>query len=145
MTFDLPRDPEVHVHRIGRTGRAGKKGLAISLAGPKDRRKIRSIESFLERKLPRGEIEALTHREEGPLPPEMVTLCLDGGRKRKVRPGDILGALTKDAGLPGDKVGKIDIFDHISYIAVHYTIASQALEQLRHGKVKGRQFKVRQM
>ena len=144
LTFDLPKDPKVHIHRIGRTGRAGEKGLAISLAGPKDRRRIRGIEDALEQALPRGEFETIQGASTEPILPEMVTLCLDGGKKRKVRPGDILGALTKDAGLPGKHIGKIDIFDFQSYIAVHHSIAKKALQHFRHGKVKGRKFKVRQ-
>ena len=73
----------------------------------------------------------------------MVTLCIDGGRKAKVRPGDILGALTGEAGIPGSQVGKIDIFDFSSYVAVERSIADKALGRLSAGKIKGRNFKVR--
>lgn len=145
VTFDLPRDPEVHVHRIGRTGRAGSKGIAVSLAGPKDGRKLQSIKRLLGTELPTGEIEALPIENEEPPEPEMVTLCLDSGKKRKLRPGDILGALTKEGGLPGDLIGKINIFPYVSYVAVHHTIADAAVEHLTHGKVKGRQQKVRRI
>lgn len=145
VTFDLPRDPEVHVHRIGRTGRAGKKGLAVSLAGPRDERRVRSIRRLLDRDIPFGDVDALPMEDKTPRQPEMVTLCLDGGKKKKVRPGDILGALTKEGGLPGSHVGKIDIFAHVSYVAVHHTIAKDALQHLKNGKVKGRKFKVRRL
>ncbi|TNE49666.1 MAG: ATP-dependent RNA helicase DbpA [Deltaproteobacteria bacterium] len=145
VTFDLPRDPEVHVHRIGRTGRAGSKGIAISLAGPKDGRKLQSIQRLLGAEIPRGNIEELPVETQEPSPPEMVTLCLDAGKKKKIRPGDILGALTKEGGLPGDLIGKINIFAHVSYVAVHHSIADDALEHFTQGNVKGRQRKVRKL
>ena len=75
----------------------------------------------------------------------MVTLCIDGGRKNKVRPGDILGALTGDAGIAGNKVGKIDTFDRISYVAIERNMADKALQQLSRGKIKGRYFKARKL
>jgi ATP-independent RNA helicase DbpA len=75
----------------------------------------------------------------------MVTFCIDGGRKEKVRPGDILGSLTGEGGIPGDKVGKIDIFDHIAYVAIDRSIRKKALRQLSEGKIKGRRFKVRRL
>jgi len=75
----------------------------------------------------------------------MVTLCINAGRKNKIRAGDILGALTKNTKLSGDKIGKIDIFDIIAYVAVDYTIAKQALKILSEGKIKGRKFRVRKL
>ena len=75
----------------------------------------------------------------------MVTLCIDGGRKNKVRPGDILGALTGDTGIAGNKVGKIDIFDRSSCVAIERTVADKALQQLSTGKIKGRYFKTRKL
>jgi len=75
----------------------------------------------------------------------MVTLCINGGRKNKVRAGDILGALTAKTDLPGKQIGKIDIFDNIAYVAVERPIAKQALKILSEGKIKGRKFKVRKL
>jgi len=77
--------------------------------------------------------------------PPMVTLCIDGGRKNKVRPGDILGALTGENGIAGSQVGKIDIFDYLAYVAIERSMAGQALAQLSTGKMKGRHFKVRKL
>lgn len=143
VTWDLPQDPAVHTHRVGRTGRGGKSGLAITLVTPKDGFLRKRIEMSLGTSLPRQVLTEL----EGPAPlrPEMVTLCLDGGKKRKVRPGDILGSLTRDAGLPGKCIGKIDIFDHLSYVAVHHSVAKEALRHLQRGNVKGRKFKARRV
>ena len=75
----------------------------------------------------------------------MVTLCIDGGRKGKVRPGDILGALTGESGIAGNQVGKIDIFDRQSYVAIERSMADKALQQLSTGKIKGRYFKARKI
>jgi ATP-independent RNA helicase DbpA len=73
----------------------------------------------------------------------MVTLCLDGGRKNKLRPGDILGALTAEGGIAGSEVGRIDLFDHLTYVAVARPSGDQALACLGRNRVKGRFFKVR--
>ena len=75
----------------------------------------------------------------------MVTLCINGGRKNKVRAGDILGALTSNTNLPGKQIGKIDIFDNLAYVAVERSIAKQALKILSEGKIKGRKFRVRKL
>jgi ATP-independent RNA helicase DbpA len=75
----------------------------------------------------------------------MVTLCINGGRKNKVRAGDILGALTANTRLPGKQIGKIDIFDNLAYVAVERSIAKQALKILSEGKIKGRKFRVRKL
>jgi ATP-independent RNA helicase DbpA len=75
----------------------------------------------------------------------MVMLCLDGGRKNKLRPGDILGALTGEGGIAGSEVGKIDVFDFHTYVAISRASADQALACLRANKVKGRFFKARRI
>ncbi len=78
-----------------------------------------------------------------PLQPPMVTLCIGAGRKEKLRPGDILGALTGDAGIPGAQVGKIALFDFQAFVAVERGVARKALARLNAGKIKGRSLKVR--
>ncbi|MGH8453276.1 MAG: DbpA RNA binding domain-containing protein, partial [Nevskiales bacterium] len=78
-----------------------------------------------------------------PPPAAMVTLVIDGGRKDKLRPGDILGALTGEAGLAATSVGKIDIFNVRAYVAIERKLVSKALERLQKGKIKGRSFRVR--
>ncbi len=75
----------------------------------------------------------------------MVTLQIDGGKKNKLRPGDILGALTRAGGVAGDQVGKIRIFDLCAYVAVRREAAQVALQQLSEGKLKGRNFRARQL
>jgi len=145
INFELSRDPEVYVHRIGRTGRAGEKGVAISLYIASEAYRINALETYLQYSI---KTETMTNTEindDVKLQSPMVTFCIDGGRKDKVRPGDILGALTGDGGIPGDKVGKIDIFDHIAYVAIDRSIRKKALKQLSEGRIKGRRFKVRRL
>lgn len=141
INVDLARDSEVHVHRIGRTGRAGESGLALSLVVQKEVHKINRLEDYMKQSIV---LEVLPQGDVGSLPePAMVTLNIDGGKKDKLRPGDIIGALTKDAGLPFEKIGKIDMFDFTAFVAVDRSIARAALKQLSDGKLKGRKFRAR--
>jgi ATP-independent RNA helicase DbpA len=75
----------------------------------------------------------------------MVTLCIDGGRKNKMRPGDILGALTGETGIAGSEVGRIDVFDFQACVAVMRGSAAQALSCLSGNRIKGRFFRVRKI
>ncbi len=145
INVELARDPEIHVHRIGRTGRAGKQGLAISLVAPAEAHRAQAIENLQQAPLNWQPLDALKSQSGEPLQPPMVTLCIAAGRKDKLRPGDILGALTGDAGIPGSQVGKIAIFDFQAFVAVDRTVSRQALKRLNDGKIKGRSLKVRQL
>ncbi len=145
INFELSPDPEVHIHRIGRTGRAGNKGLAISLFMASEAPKVNAIETYQDCSHKIAKTTSLTIRENFKLSPPMVTLCINGGRKNKVRAGDILGALTANAKLPGKQIGKIDITDNLAYVAVERPIAKQALKILSEGKIKGRKFRVRKL
>ena len=145
INFELSQDPEIHIHRIGRTGRAGKEGLALSLFMASEAPKVNAIEEYQNRPVRLENISSLKARENFKLSPPMVTLCINGGRKNKVRPGDILGALTANTNLPGKQIGKIDIFDTQAFVAVERPIAKQALKILSEGKIKGRKFRVRKL
>jgi ATP-dependent RNA helicase DbpA len=145
INFELPRDPEIYIHRIGRTGRAGEQGLGLSLATAQESRRVQAIETALGAVINRGELASLVVAAGGPLSPPMVTLCIDGGRKNKMRPGDILGALTGEAGIAGSEVGRIDVFDFHAYVAVMRASAARALSCLSGNKIKGRFFKVRKI
>lgn len=143
INFELPRDAEVYVHRIGRTGRSGKSGIAISLITDAEIFKLKGIRERLEN-IPKTEaIEKIPDDDRGLPIPAYVTLLIQGGRRDKLRPGDILGALTGDGGIKGDSVGKITVTDHASYVAIKRTQLDRALDSLREGKIKGRKFKVR--
>ncbi len=145
VNFDLPHSSEVYVHRIGRTGRAGAQGISVSLATPGEKRKLRDLEhhvgASIER-IKRGSepTEALLGRVARDA--TMAMLQISGGRKDKVRPGDILGALTGEAGgLDASEVGKIEIHDRLSYVAVATDRSQHALKSLNAGKIKGRRFR----
>lgn len=151
VNVDVSKDPEVHVHRVGRTGRAGATGLAVSLAAPNEKRFVRLIE---EQQGFTAEWHALDELGDSDLaadPAPMLTLCIAGGKKDKLRPGDLLGALTGDAGLVKEQVGKINIFEFASYVALDRRVAYQAFERLNGGNplggdfgtIKGRNFKMR--
>ncbi len=142
INYDLPFQPEPYVHRIGRTGRAGRTGLAISIATPRDERKIETIEQATGVKLERPSVEALPSADSASkvsLGSPWETLVISAGRKDKMRPGDILGALTGEAGgLNASDVGKIEIQDRLAYVAVSKSIVRVALQRLRDGRIKGR-------
>ena len=143
INFELAFERDVHIHRIGRTGRAGSKGLALSITTPADAERICAIEKELPEPLTWGNSSALNTRDTTILMPTMVTLCLSAGRKDKIRPGDILGALTKDAGLLGDMIGKIDVASLYSYVAIHQSQADKAYKYFQTGKLKGRKVSVK--
>jgi len=143
INVELARDAEIHVHRVGRTGRAGEKGTAISLVAPAEGHRAQAIEDLQKQPLRWEQLDSLKSKGGEPLLPPMSTLCIGAGRKDKLRPGDILGALTGDAGLPGKQVGKIAIFDFVAFVAVERAVAKQAMQRLNSGKIKGRALKVR--
>ncbi|MGI9896116.1 ATP-dependent RNA helicase DbpA [Vibrio natriegens] len=141
FNFELSRDPEVHVHRIGRTGRAGSKGLAFSFFGEKDGLRVARIEEYLDMDILPATLPEKSKQQ--PYQAKMVTINIDGGKKQKVRPGDILGCLTGKNGIPGAQVGKIHLFPMRAYVAVEKPAAKKALQTISTGKMKGRQFRAR--
>lgn len=145
INFDLAFDHDVHVHRIGRTGRAGNKGLALSITTAADAMRVCAIEDNLTYPITWGKTSDFTGNEQSIPLPEMVTLSIAAGKKDKIRAGDILGALTKDAGFTGALIGKINITALYSYVAVHKTIADKALHYFQNGKLKGRKVNVRKV
>ena len=145
INFELSPDPEVHIHRIGRTGRAGKSGLALSLYVAAESYRVNAIEDYQKSPVRLSAIDDLAVNQKLDTRPPMVTLCIDGGRKGKVRPGDILGALTGESGIAGDQVGKIDVFDRQAYVAIERSVVDKALKKLSTGRIKGRYFKARKL
>jgi len=142
INYELPRNPEIHTHRIGRTGRAGEQGLALSLMTAHETRRVQAIENSTGSNMVRAELASLTVAAGELLTPPMVSLCIDGGRKNKLRPGDILGALTGEGGIAGSEVGRIDVLDSHAYVAIVRASAEQALTCLGRNKIKGRFYKV---
>jgi ATP-independent RNA helicase DbpA len=145
INFEIAFEHDMHIHRIGRTGRAGHKGLAISFAIPADAERLVAIEDAQMRPIEWGDVNALDATDNHLPAPVMVTLSISAGKKDKIRPGDILGTLTKDAGLAGDMIGKIDIFPTYAYIAVQQKHAEKAFQHFKNGKLKGRKVNVKKL
>jgi ATP-dependent RNA helicase DbpA len=143
INVDVTPDSEVHIHRIGRTGRAGESGLALNLASMKEMGYVGKIEQLQGRESEWHPVAELTPASEEPLVPPMVTLHIQGGRKEKIRPGDVLGALTADLGYTREQVGKINVNEWSTYVAVDRDIAVQAASRLNSGRIKGKSVKVR--
>jgi ATP-independent RNA helicase DbpA len=143
INVDVTPDPEIHIHRIGRTGRADEDGWAFSLCSPADMNRVSNIAKMMGIEPEWHTMDSLLNEKKGPLVPPMVTLQILGGRKEKIRPGDVLGALTGEAGFTREQVGKITVTDMSTYVAVTRDIAREAVKRLSAGKVKGKTVKVR--
>jgi len=143
INVDITPDPEVHIHRIGRTGRAGESGLALSLASMSEMGSVGKIELYQSHESVWHQLDELTPTGDGPLLPPMVTLQILGGRKEKIRPGDVLGALTADCGYSREQIGKIVVNEFTTFVAVQRDIALAAMQKLNAGKIKGRSVRVR--
>jgi ATP-independent RNA helicase DbpA len=143
INVDVSKDTEVHIHRIGRTGRGHESGLALSLCAPNEKKWVKLIEQYQNRPVSWFNLAELAPAAGGMLQAPMVTLCIMGGKKDKLRPGDLLGALTGEVGLAKDQVGKINVFEFMTYVALERRIADQAFAKLSSGNIKGRQFKMR--
>ncbi len=143
INVDVTPDPEVHIHRIGRTGRADEDGWAFTLCSPSDASRVNAIGDMLGSEPEWHTLGSLQGSNPAPLVPPMVTLQMLGGRKDKIRPGDVMGALAGEAGLTREQVGKITVTDQTTYVAVARDVARDAVRKLSAGKVKGKTVKVR--
>jgi ATP-independent RNA helicase DbpA len=143
INVDVTPDPEVHIHRIGRTGRGDAEGLALTLVSMDEMGSVGKIEQLQGRESVWQPLSSLTPAAGGPLQPPMATLQIVGGRKEKIRAGDVLGALTGDAGFAKEQVGKINVNEFSTYVAVSRDIAREAVQRLSAGRVKGKTVKVR--
>ncbi|UBV44189.1 ATP-dependent RNA helicase DbpA (plasmid) [Deinococcus taeanensis] len=149
ITADMSRDPDVYIHRVGRTGRAGESGLALTLCTPDDRPFVQLLEDRRGAPVAWHDLSAL--RAGGARPAPMVTLCILGGRRDKLRPGDVLGALTGETGLSRTQVGRITVSGSVTYVAVDRAAAPAALGRLNGAapagsgalSIKGRRFRLR--
>ena len=143
FNYSLPAQPEVYTHRIGRTGRGGEAGSALSLVADREMNRLHAIEAFSDQG-PMPMLQLPDHSPDGPLAePQYVTLEVNGGRRHKLRPGDILGALTAHKDITGAVIGKIDLLDQSTYVAVHSSVAPAAVKQMNQNKIKGRAVRAR--
>jgi ATP-independent RNA helicase DbpA len=143
INYELPTDIDTYQHRVGRTGRAGRNGLAMSLVTGRERNRADALEANQGNPLNWQKTPLATARPAQLPQAAMETLRIDGGKTDKLRAGDILGALTGDAGLSAKAIGKIDIYATRSYVAINRDQAGKAVAKLEAGKIKGRRFRVR--
>jgi ATP-independent RNA helicase DbpA len=143
INVDVTPDPEIHIHRIGRTGRGDAEGLALTLASVDEMGAVGKIEVMQGRESSWEPLSGLTSAEGAPLQPPMRTLQIVGGRKEKIRAGDVMGALAGECGLTREQVGKINVNEFSTYVAVQAALAPKVESQLLHGKIKGKSVKAR--
>ena len=138
INYDTPMKTEDYTHRIGRTGRADKDGLAVTLCDEYGVRKLFEIKPELKQ----GDIADLRPNKNFFLQGSVSTICIDGGKKKKVRAGDILGTLCKDIGIENKKIGKINVYATHSYVAIDKSVVKKAFNGLKSGKIKGKKLRV---
>ena len=143
INYTVTEEPDVYVHRIGRTGRADAEGLAVTLVSDSEMAGLRAIEAHAQVVLKPKGIESVRYHANRIVQPAFATLSIDGGKRQKLRPGDILGALTKEAGIDGEDIGKINVTNQVSFIAVKLRSVKRAMAQFREGKIKGKKFRAR--
>jgi len=142
INMQLPHEPETYVHRIGRTGRAGNRGNAFTLHDG-NTYQLTMLADYLEQSICNEALPCETLLKKRPQKAMMTTLQIGGGKKNKLRPGDIVGALTAGQAIAGNQVGKIHILDHWAYVAVPRNMVKLAMQKLGEGKLKGRTFRLR--
>lgn len=210
FNYDVPQDEEYYVHRIGRTGRAGKEGMAFSFVVGREIYKLKDIQNYCktkirERQIPSAndvtkikidnvlsemdkiieevDLSKLVHSiekkineeeysslelaaaflkvslgdeaeeiEECVAPEEkrrghnyhsstdMVRLFINMGKNQNVRPGDIVGAIAGESGVPGKMIGSIDMYDKYTFVDVPREYVSEILEAMKNSKIKGKSF-----
>ncbi len=143
INADISKDAEVHVHRVGRSGRGEQKGLALSLCSHQESRWVELIEQYQGYPIKFEKLSALRPQSKPALTAPMITLHIQGGKKDKLRPGDLLGALTGDGGLKFEDIGKIHINDYSAYVALKRSLAHQAFDRINTITIKGRRFRMR--
>lgn len=139
VNYELPHTKETYTHRIGRTARAGKDGLAFTLYDRYDEEKLEEYKDEVKIFEDASTLKTMNNFE---MKPKYVTMVIEGGKKEKVRAGDILGALTGDVGLSGDAIGKIDIYQKQSFVAIENIHIDATYEKLKNSKIKGKKFSV---
>ncbi|UFS63334.1 ATP-dependent RNA helicase DbpA [Sulfurimonas sp. HSL-3221] len=143
INFDLPEKPETYLHRVGRTARAGSTGVALTLFTPKQQPAAERLAAAGETPFAPEDASGFPPADPAHFFPAFAVLRIDGGRKQKLRPGDLLGALCASGGIDGKAVGNIAVHDTLAYVAVEQGVADTALQQLNRGKIKGKKFRVR--
>ncbi|MCY6355170.1 DEAD/DEAH box helicase [Clostridium sp. ZS2-4] len=162
INYDIPVEKESYVHRIGRTGRAGNTGTAITFVCPYEARFFNEIQEYLGYAISKKEIPSEEEAEQGKkifekkfkarpklkidksaeLSKEITKLHINAGKKKKIRPGDIVGAIVNIEGISGDDIGIIDVQDNFTYVDILDNKGNIVLKQLQHITIKGKKVKV---
>ena len=162
INYDLPVEKEAYVHRIGRTGRAGAKGKAISLVNQYEGRLLNEIEEYIGFKIEENNrlfSDELKEKEEKSLNilktrpkakkekakevnKNITKIYLNGGKKKKLRAGDIVGAICRIDGVTGDDIGIIDVQDLVSYVDILNGKGNLVIKGLKESTIKGKKLKV---
>ncbi len=156
INYDIPLELEAYVHRIGRTGRAGKSGEAITFVTPHEEKFLKGIEEFINMKIPkatrpdRQEVLNAPKNEDAPIVKEkpnnlgeITKVYISGGKKKKIRRGDIVGALINSGNIPGDKIGVIDIYDNYSHVDILNGLGRDLLRIHKELPIKGKPFRIK--
>ncbi len=162
INYDLPVEKEAYVHRIGRTGRAGAKGKALSLVNQYEDRLLNTIQEYIGFEVPlkdlpsleqvkAKEVEAIKILKSNPtvkkqktkaVSKDITKIYLNGGKKKKIRPGDIVGAISRIEGITAEDIGIIDVQDTVSYVDILNGKGNKVLEGLKNSTIKGKKLKV---
>ena len=141
--LELPVDAASYLHRSGRTGRAGKSGTVYTLISSRDEQKLQEWKlQHVDEWLTVSALEKVPSKSSSEIAATFATLYINGGRKDKISPKDIVGALLAETDLKADQIGKIEVQDRQSYVAIPVKAVQAAIESLNNGKIKGRKYKV---
>lgn len=141
INYDLAKDKNIHTHRIGRTARAGKKGISITLYTNNQDELVEDLQDIFKN-ISLKSIEELEDDRSFNIDSEYRTIYINAGKKQKLRAGDILGALSTGLKIDKNKIGKIDILNFCSYVAIKKELMSYVLKNLPNNKIKGKFFKI---
>lgn len=162
INYDIPMEKESYVHRIGRTGRAGKNGVAITFVSPREYRFLQEIEEHFEFEIKKGVIPSIEEVKEGKslfienlkvkpelkkaknseLNQEITKIYISAGKKKKIRPGDIAGTISSIEGINPDDIGIIEIQDTFSYVDILNGKGEIVMEALKNKSIKGKTIRV---
>jgi superfamily II DNA/RNA helicase len=130
--YHMPESEEGYIHRVGRTARWDKQGRAFFITGPEEH-----IPEYVEGNIEEYSLPSLPREGQGVSLPRMATLYIGKGKKDKVSKGDIVGFLCKKGGLQADEIGRIDVNDRYTYVAVKREKLQQVIRQTQGEKIKG--------
>ncbi|MBT3234706.1 MAG: ATP-dependent RNA helicase DbpA [Bdellovibrionales bacterium] len=142
INYDLPTSPEIYIHRVGRTARAGKSGTAITLFVSQEQPKVDAISELKHEKLRQDDIKAIAAADGYDLIPSMGTIYISRGKRDRLRPSDIAGTLIGEAKINFQDIGKISITNTTSFVAIKRELVESAIKKLRKAKIKKLSFKV---